>query len=571
MQACPTCKRQYPPGINYCPEDGSPLEDRDPLLGTQLLGQFELQKVCGKGSMGTVYKAWQATMERYVAIKVLRRDLQDETQIAKRFLREARAAARLSHPNIIAVYLVGQMDDERPFIVMEYVEGESLDDLARREGVLPPVRALHIVRQIASALCEAHGHDIIHRDLKPANILLTHKRTSPDVVKVVDFGIAKILCDEDETQLTQTGAIFGTPYYLSPEQAAGADLDPRCDIYSLGVILFRLLTGRIPFESTSGMEVLIQHLKQPPPRPRDLVSSIPPAIERLVLRALEKDRDERWSSADELLRALEAVSLEIFGGSAAQLSALPEAEARPAAKPYTPPTRRARGASAGLVERPAPESPGDEALEKRETDPIDPLPPIEASATRPAETPISSLAVHAAVDETLRRRISEESALVGAGLGPLSLTDTNDLARQMHRRRRVLRHVVFALLSVLFGGAAGAAYHFYERGQRRPTLRAAGDRPLPPATDAGLTKPQDSKVATSEASKTTPPAAKATKPRRIGRTKPKPKPKPKPAPIEPLPKLGKPAKTDQHDDDHGPAKKPTTPSKTNDNLYHLVD
>ncbi|MCK5798587.1 MAG: serine/threonine protein kinase, partial [Deltaproteobacteria bacterium] len=228
MRACPTCKRKYSPGMNYCPEDGTPLAEKDPLLGTRLSGDFDLERICGTGSMGTVYLAWQSTMERHVAIKILRRDLQDTPQLVKRFQREARAAAQLAHPNIITVFSVGETDDERPFIVMEYIDGPSLDDLTHDLGTFPIVRAIHITRQIASALAEAHDRGIIHRDLKPANILLAPHRTTPDVVKVVDFGIAKILHETEETQITQTGAIFGTPFYLSPEQASGAEIDPRC-------------------------------------------------------------------------------------------------------------------------------------------------------------------------------------------------------------------------------------------------------------------------------------------------------------------------------------------------------
>lgn len=313
-RVCPGCGGRYAEDVSYCPFDGKPLllpglptPPDLPRVGAVLAGQLELREVCGTGSMGTVFRAWQRSMERNVAVKILRRDLLATATLVRRFYREARAAARLAHPNIVVVHSVGETVEQLPFIVMEYVAGESLAQLCDQRGALPVGRALGIARQIASALVEAHEHEVVHRDLKPANILLQRRRSGGDVVKVVDFGIAKLACEEDTSQLTQTGAIFGTPHFLAPEQAAGVPVDARADFYALGVMLFLMLTGRLPFPNPNGMEVLLQHLHDPPPRPRELAPHLTPELEALVLRALAKDPQQRWPTAVALHDALLAL------------------------------------------------------------------------------------------------------------------------------------------------------------------------------------------------------------------------------------------------------------------------
>jgi serine/threonine-protein kinase len=282
----------------------------DEFLGQRLMGQFDIVARCGQGAMGTVYRAHQVNMDRMVAIKILRRDLVRDRTVVKRLYREAKAAARLSHPNIITVHLVAETDDGVPYIVMEYLEGVDLDTTLKKDAPLALPRALRIADQIAAALSEAHLHDVVHRDLKPANIIVLEKQRTPDVIKVLDFGIAKILegGQSEESRITKSGAIFGTPFYLSPEQATGSEIDARADLYSLGVILYRMVTGRLPFEAGSGLEVLVRHVKQPPPPPRLYNPAIPAALEEVVLHALEKDRERRFATGEELRAALARVA-----------------------------------------------------------------------------------------------------------------------------------------------------------------------------------------------------------------------------------------------------------------------
>ncbi len=309
MKLCPNCHSRYDDAVMFCPHDGTVMPDPvDEFLGQRLMGQFDIRERCGQGAMGTVYQAHQMNMDRLVAIKILRQDLVRDRTVVKRFYREAKAAARLSHPNIITVHLVAETDDGLPYIVMEYLEGTDLDTLCKRDAPLSIERSIHIAMQIASALAEAHNNDVIHRDLKPANIFAIEKPRNPDFVKVLDFGIAKILeGGTDESRITKSGAIFGTPYYLSPEQATGAELDSRADLYSLAVILYRLVTAHLPFESGSGLDILVRHVKDPPPPPRLHNAQIPASLEAVILKALEKDRDQRFATAEQMRAALGAV------------------------------------------------------------------------------------------------------------------------------------------------------------------------------------------------------------------------------------------------------------------------
>ncbi len=305
MKICPVCGLQVEDEARFCPRDGALLEQQvtDPFLGKVLLGQFEVEEIIGQGTTGSVYRARQLRMDRPVAVKVLRPELAREPVVVERFHREAKAVAKLSHPNIITVHLVAETEQGLPYLVMEYVQGEDLQALLAREAPLPTDRIVELGAQIAEALAEAHAQGIVHRDLKPANIKLA-ERGGRTVIKVLDFGIAKILQEDSQGKLTKTGTVFGTPHYVSPEQASGAKVDHHTDIYSLGVILFQMATGRLPFESSSGLEVLVKHIKETPPRPSEIVGKVHPGLERLILKALAKDPTQRQASADVVAREL---------------------------------------------------------------------------------------------------------------------------------------------------------------------------------------------------------------------------------------------------------------------------
>ncbi|MCC6995456.1 MAG: protein kinase [Deltaproteobacteria bacterium] len=291
----------------------------DPLIGRTLLSQFEVQDVCGTGAMGTVYRAWQNTMERLVAIKVLHKELTRDPDVVRRFHREARAVARLSHPSIVTVYLVGQTDDGLPYMVMEYVDGVTLEQVCEADAPLDALRAVRIARQIAEGLASAHEAGVIHRDLKPANVLIVpRKGKDDDAIKILDFGIAKVLGTGLESKITRTGTVFGTPHYIAPEQASGQDTDHRADLYALGIVLYRMCTAQVPFDASRGIQVLLAHMNQVATAPRLLNPVLPEAVEDIILRAMEKDRDRRYQSAGEMAAALAAIERELRSPSPSQ-------------------------------------------------------------------------------------------------------------------------------------------------------------------------------------------------------------------------------------------------------------
>ncbi|MEA2476676.1 MAG: eukaryotic-like serine/threonine-protein kinase [Actinomycetota bacterium] len=270
---------------------------------TTFAQRYALDEVIARGGMGTVWKARDEVLARTVAVKVLHPHLSDDKDFLERFRREALSAARLAHPSIVSIYDTGTEEAEdggtRHYIVMEYCGGGTLADLIADEAPVDPERVVSIGSAIADALCYAHAHGVIHRDIKPANVLITADG-SP---KVADFGIAKAAASGD---VTTTGDILGTVAYLSPEQVQNKEPDARSDVYSLGVVLYELLVGRVPFTGESHLVTAMKHVNEEPPRPRGLRAGIPKSIEAVVLRALEKDPDRRYASADDLQRALKA-------------------------------------------------------------------------------------------------------------------------------------------------------------------------------------------------------------------------------------------------------------------------
>ncbi len=274
------------------------------LIGHTVDG-FSVEGVIGGGSFGTVYRARQVGLDRPVALKVPTQEIASDPVMAKRFAREAKAAARISHPGVVAIYAVGELPDGRPYLAMQLIEGEPLDKILA-DGALPVPRALHIVRDIASALSETHAADVVHRDLKPSNIVWRRDRNGDDRITLVDFGIAVAKPgNADATRLTANGLI-GTPHYMSPEQAQGEIVDARADLYALGCLLFELVTGKPPFDG-SGFEVLLAHMGRPIPTPSEHNPDVPESVDRLVRQLLAKKPEDRLQSADEVVAALDEI------------------------------------------------------------------------------------------------------------------------------------------------------------------------------------------------------------------------------------------------------------------------
>ncbi len=316
MLQCPRCGEQYSDDVFFCPLDHTPLQadvtiadvPLDPLLGRVFDGKYRLDQRLGGGGMGTVYRATHLLIDRPVALKVLSQRFVGDQTAQQRFRREARAAGRMQHPNAVTVTDFGATEDGYLYIVMELLEGRTLRDLIAHEAPLDPARAVSFMLQACAAVGAAHDAGLIHRDLKPANIFIEQRPNLPAVVKVLDFGVAKFVVeehDDDSNTLTQVGALIGTPRYMSPEQCTDTvALTPAADVYSLGIILYEMLTGVTPFNGESHLAIALKQVSEPARPPRELVSSIPEALEKLILHALTKNPAERPRNANELRREL---------------------------------------------------------------------------------------------------------------------------------------------------------------------------------------------------------------------------------------------------------------------------
>ncbi|MBK8171954.1 MAG: serine/threonine protein kinase [Sandaracinaceae bacterium] len=298
--------------FGFLPTRGPGLPVKDAYIGTEIAGQFRIVSRIGSGGMGAVYKAEQPEMNRHVAIKILHPKYVSRPDLVARFRREARAMSHLSHPNTARVFLYGQLEDGACYIVMEFMEGLNIAQLVRAEGPMETTRACGIMIQVLGALDEAHRAGIIHRDLKPENIFITSQGGIVDFPKVLDFGLAKVSQREmrpGSLILTQEGMVFGTPEFMSPEQAQGKVLDGRSDIYSLGVILFEMLTGTLPFDAKHPMDFISLHITAEPLKITDRQPNrvFPNGLQDAVRKALGKKPEDRYSSTAEFAVALRSV------------------------------------------------------------------------------------------------------------------------------------------------------------------------------------------------------------------------------------------------------------------------
>jgi len=310
-------------------------QPKDPYLGTKILNQFRLERVLGAGGMGVVYQAWDEGLGRKVAVKILHRDLITKKDIVARFHREAQIAHQLDHPGIVRVVLFGQLADGNLYLVLEHLEGPTLLEAIERDRRFLPARAVKVVTQIGDAVGYTHAKGIIHRDLKPENIILTRREDDPEYPKVLDFGIAKSLL-ASHSFVTQTGLIFGTARYISPEGAAGEDVDQRSDVYSLAIIAYQLLAGRTPFEADEPVQLLVKHMHEAPPPLRrwPIAHDVPALVEDVIMRALAKNPEARHDNATEFAHALRAA---LEGSGVAPMRTLPAQPMAPVVLGPAPP------------------------------------------------------------------------------------------------------------------------------------------------------------------------------------------------------------------------------------------
>ena len=312
VKRCKICGQRFTSDAAFCPFDGEPLAltggpepGGDPLLGTTVDGRYEVLQLLGEGGMGAVYLVRHKALGRMFALKALRREMARDRELCARFIQEARTAATINHPNVVQITDYGQLPDGIPYFVMEHLEGQPLSRLIRAGGPVPAARAVRIISQLAAGIGAAHRLGIVHRDLKPDNIFVL-RGDNGDNLKILDFGVAKVA---GSASMTRTGMVFGSPHYMSPEQASGQPVDHRADIYAVGVIMYELFTGRVPFEADTFMGVLTKHMFMAPERFRERVPEARDlgALEDVTLRCLEKKPDNRFGSMEALVAEIDQV------------------------------------------------------------------------------------------------------------------------------------------------------------------------------------------------------------------------------------------------------------------------
>lgn len=306
MLNCTSCGDSHPASTTACPRTGQPVQSG--LCGSQI-DRYQVERLLGEGGMGAVYRGRHLLLNQPVAIKLLHPEFARRGDMLERFMREARASASIGNEHIIRVHDCGLTHEGRAFIVMELLEGKSLEDLLQDEGRIDPARAVEITAQVLDGLSAAHGAGIIHRDMKPANVFVRPAKEPgrPEFVTVLDFGISKVIEPGSDQKLTQTGAVLGTPLFMAPEQIMSPQaIDHRIDLYATGVMLYQMLSGRLPYEGTNTAELIVKACTTPPVPLRDVARDLPPALVEVVEKAMARDASARWQSTAEFTRSLRA-------------------------------------------------------------------------------------------------------------------------------------------------------------------------------------------------------------------------------------------------------------------------
>lgn len=361
MKSCPECSATYPDDYAICPKDGAPLHEITLWqIGTVVRGKYRIQARLGEGGMAYVYKAHHELLDELRALKVIKPELARDAEFMGRFKNEAIRARKLNHPNAVRVDDLDIAEDGLPFIAMELVIGDTLKTLVQRTGPLPVTLVLDVAAQVCDALDAAHKLGLVHRDIKPENIVLIAQRNGPPMAKILDFGISSLREESVGGKgLTQTGMVIGTPEYMSPEQALGKrgnEIDGRSDLYSLGIVMYRMLTGELPFRADTTVMMILQHIKSfaEPPNKKPLLA-IPDAVSAIVMKALEKDPNLRFATGGEMAAAIKKArgsttissrkidygalssATATFGTESAAASPAPTRSSPPPARPATPP------------------------------------------------------------------------------------------------------------------------------------------------------------------------------------------------------------------------------------------
>lgn len=488
MRSCPQCNQTFgEQDFRVCPFDGAALIEAlapsaDPMLGRILDGRFRIVDTIGQGGMGAVYKAVQLQMDRVCAIKVLSAGALDREAASARFRREARMTSRIDSPNAVTIYDFGEAEPGLLYLAMEYIEGESLAHLLEREGTLPLARVLSITNQIARALGAAHSLGIIHRDLKPANIMLTCKNGENEVVKVLDFGIAKSLSEGNADNLTQTGLLLGTPTYMSPEQVLGESVDSRSDVYSLAIIVYQMLSAQVPFRGDNLRTLMMKRLNTEPTSLRAMVPSIPEAVERVVMAGLSRDLESRIADVQTFAAALSAAcSAPTPAGDHTITEQRDES-----GKSRTPLTQVQPVVATSSPERPT----RPELYPETQVDALA-LPPVATAGSVAPLSPSVTLASPAELDSLTQERppgLTPSAAAGAAQRGAVQWQQpavSPTLIAAGGRRQSKLPYVVVAVLAVLavaivIAGAVG--YYFYQQQKPAPPIASEQPTPVPPAS-----------------------------------------------------------------------------------------